>query len=54
MATLGLILSILLAVLGAFLLVTAEDDALASIPGIAFIILASMCGGFYSAMLMGW
>lgn len=54
MAILGLILSILIAVSGAFLLVTAKDDALASISGIVFIILGSVWWGFYSAMLMGW
>ena len=54
MAILGLTLSIFVAVSGAFLLVTAKDDALASIPGIVFIILGPMWGGFYYAMLMGW
>ena len=54
MVILGLILSILVAVLGAFLLVTAKDNALASISGTVFAILGSMWGGFYYAMLMGW
>ncbi len=54
MAILGLILSIFVAVLGAFLLVTARDDALASTSGMVFAILGSMWAGFYSAMLMGW
>ena len=54
MIILGLILSIFVAVLGAFLLVTAKDNALASISGTVFIILGPMWAGFYSAMLMGW
>lgn len=54
MAILGLILSIFVAVLGAFLLVTAKDDALASISGMVFAIFGSMWAGFYYAMLMGW
>lgn len=49
-----IILSILVAVLGAFLLVTAQDDALASISGMVFVILGSVWAGFYYAMLMGW
>lgn len=48
------ILSIFVAVSGAFLLVTGKDDALASILGMVFAILGSMWTGFYSAMLMGW
>ena len=51
---LGLILSIFVAVSGAFLLVTAKDDALASISGTVFAILGSVWAGFYYAMLMGW
>ena len=51
MVILGLILSIFVAVLGAFLLVTAKD---ASISGMAFAILGSVWAGFYYAMLMGW
>lgn len=51
---LGLILCIFVAVLGACLLVTAKDDALASIPGIVFVILGSVWAVFYYAMLMGW
>lgn len=43
MIILGLILSIFVAVLGAFLLVTAKDDALASISGMVFAILGP-CG----------
>ena len=54
MIILGLILSIFVAVLGAFLLVTAKDDALASISGMVFVILCSVWAGFYYAMLMGW
>ena len=54
MPILGLILGIFIAVSGAFLLVTAKDDALASISGIIFTILGSMWAGFYYAMLMGW
>lgn len=54
MIILGLILSIFVAVLGAFLLVTAKDDALARISGMAFVILGSVWAGFYYAMLMGW
>ena len=54
MIILGLILSIFLAVSGAFLLVTAKDDALASISGMAFAILGSMGAVIYYAMLMGW
>ena len=55
MVILGLILSIFVAVLGAFLLVTAnKDDALASISGMIFAILGSVWAGFYYAMLMGW
>lgn len=50
----GLILSILVAVSSAVLLVTAKDDALASISGMVFTILGSMWAGFYYAMLMGW
>lgn len=50
----GLILSIFVAVLGAFLLATAKDDALASISGAAFAIIGSAWAGFYYAMLMGW
>lgn len=54
MIILGLILSIFVAVSGAFLLVTAKDDALASISGMVFVILGSVWAGFYYAMLMGW
>ena len=54
MAILGLILNIFVAVSGIFLLVTAEDDALASILGIVFAILCSVGVGFYYAMLMSW
>lgn len=54
MIILGLILSILVVVSGALLLVTAKDDALASISGMVFVILGSVCVGFYYAMLMGW
>ena len=50
----GLILSIFVAVSGAFLLATAKDDTLASISGMVFTILGSMWAGFYYAMLMGW
>lgn len=54
MVILGLILAILVAVLGAFPLVTAKDDALARISGMVFTILGSVWAGFYYAMLMGW
>ena len=54
MLILGLILSIFVAVLGAFLLVTAKDDALASISGMIFAILGSVWAVVYYAMLMGW
>lgn len=54
MVIFGLILCIFVAVLGACLLVTAKDDALASISGIAFVILGSVWAVFYYAMLMGW
>lgn len=54
MTILGLILSIFVAVSGAFLLVTAKDDALASISGTVSTILGCMGVGFYYAMLMGW
>lgn len=54
MVILGLILCIFVAVLGACLLVTAKDDALASISGIVFVILGSVWAMFYYAMLMGW
>lgn len=54
MVIFGLILSIFVAVLGAFLLVTAKDDALASISGMVFAILGSVWAGFYYAMLTGW
>lgn len=54
MIILGLILSIFVAVSGAFLLVTAKDEALASISGTVFVILGSVWVGFYYAMLMGW
>lgn len=54
MIILGLILSIFVAVLGAFPLVTAKDDALASISGMVVVILGSVWAGFYYAMLMGW
>lgn len=54
MVILGLILSIFVAVLGVFLLVTAKDDALASISGMVFVILGPMWAGFYYAMLTGW
>jgi len=54
MVILGLILSIFIAVLGVFLLVTAKDDTLASISGMVFAILSSVRAGFYYAMLMGW
>nr|DAF23177.1 MAG TPA: hypothetical protein [Caudoviricetes sp.] len=54
MFILGLILSIFVAVSSAVLLVTAKDDALASISGMVFAILGSMVAGFYYAMLMGW
>lgn len=54
MSILGLILSIFVAVSSAVLLVTAKDDALASISGMVFAILGSMWAGFYYAMLMGW
>lgn len=51
---LGLILSVFVAALGVFLLVTGKDDALASISGMVFAILGSMWAGFYYAMLTGW
>lgn len=54
MIILGLILSIFVAVSGAFLLVTAKDDALASISGMVFVILGSVWAVLYYAMLMGW
>lgn len=54
MIILGLLLSIFVAVSAAFLLVTAKDDALASISGKVFVILGSVLAGFYYAMLMGW
>lgn len=54
MIILGLILSIFVAVSGAFLLVTAKDDALASISGMVFAILGPMWAVSYFAMLMGW
>lgn len=54
MIILGLILSIFVAGLGAFLLVTAKDNALASISGTVFVILGSLWAGFYYAMLTGW
>ena len=54
MVILGLILSIFVAVLGVFLLVTAKDDTLASISGMAFAILGSVWAGFYYATLTGW
>lgn len=54
MAILGLILSIFVAVSGAFLLVTAKDNALASISGMFFTIISSVWAGFYYAMLTGW
>lgn len=50
----GLILTIFVAVSGAFLLVTAKDDALASILGMVFAILGSLWAVLYFAMLMGW
>ena len=54
MVILGLILSIFVAVSGAFLLVTVKDDALASISGMVFVILGSVWAVVYYAMLMGW
>lgn len=54
MIILGLILSTFVAVSGTFLLVTAKDDALASISGMVFGILGFVWAGFYYAMLMGW
>ena len=51
MAILGFILSIFVAVSSVALLVTAEDDLLASVTA---IILGSVWCGLYSAMLMGW
>jgi hypothetical protein len=54
MIILGLILSIFVAVSGAILLVTAKDDALASISGMVFVILGFVWAGAYYAMLMGW
>lgn len=54
MAILGLILSIFVAMLGAVLLVTAKDDALASTLGMVFVIIGSVWARFYYAMLMGW
>lgn len=50
---LGLILSILVAMSGIFLMVIAVDDTLASISGMVFVILGSVWAGFYYAMLMG-
>ena len=49
---LALILSIFVAVSGALLLVTARDDALASISGMVFAILGSVWAGFYYAKLV--
>lgn len=54
MVILGLILSTFVAVSGAFLLVTAKSDALASVSGMAFAILGFVWAGAYYAMLMGW
>ena len=51
---LRLTFSILIAALGVILLVTAKDDALASIPGGVFAILGSVGCGYYYAMLTGW
>lgn len=53
-AILGLILSIFVAVSGAFLLATAGDDGAARITGMVFTILGSVWAGFYYAMLTGW
>lgn len=50
MIILGLILSIFVAVSGAILLVTAKDDALASILGMAFVIFGCMWAGAYYAI----
>ena len=54
MITPGFVLNILAAVSGIFLLVTAADDTLASIPGTVFAILGPAQAGFYYAMLTGW
>ena len=54
MIILGLILSIFVAVSGGFLLVTAKDDAFASISGMVLAIFGSMWAWLYSAILMGW
>ena len=54
MDILGLILNIFVAVSGAFLLVTAKDDARARISGMVFAIHGSMWAVIYCAMLMGW
>lgn len=53
-AILGFTFSILIAALGAVLLVIAEDDPIASISGMVFAIIGSVWCGFYYAMLTGW
>ena len=53
MDILGLILSIFVAVSGAFLLATAEDDTFASISGMVFAILGFVWAGVYYGILMG-
>lgn len=54
MLILGLIFNTFVAVSGVFLLVTAKDDARASISGMLFAIFGSMWAVYYHAMLMGW
>lgn len=50
----GFILCIVVLALGIALVVTANDDAFANIVGMISIILGTMWGFVYFAMLMGW
>lgn len=54
MIILGFTFWAIIAAIGITLLVTAKDDALASISGMAFAILGSMWAGFCFAMMTGW
>lgn len=50
----GFVLCIVLLTLGIVLVVTANDDAFANLVGVISIILGTVWGFVYFAMLMGW
>lgn len=54
MTIFGFIVSIIALMLGIVLVVTANDDVFANLVGVISIILGTVWGFVYFAMLMGW